>query len=74
VTENPAQPVRHLPLLLRDERVESLEDWNRTGTDYPRDQTLIDLFGVQVARAPDAVALSAGEQQLTYRQLDQRAN
>ncbi|MFE9921507.1 non-ribosomal peptide synthase/polyketide synthase [Streptomyces sp. NPDC005774] len=37
-------------------------------------RTLADAFGAQAARTPDAPAVTAGAEHLTYRQLDERAN
>jgi amino acid adenylation domain-containing protein len=37
-------------------------------------RSIQDQFAAQVARAPDAVAVSAGGVQLTYRELDERSN
>ena len=51
-----------------------LLEWNRTEADYPRESTIAGLFCAQAARTPDAVALIANEQKLTYRELDERSN
>ena len=48
-------------------------EWNNTQADYP-DVCVHELFEAQVERTPDAIALVAGEQKLTYRELNQRAN
>ena len=49
-------------------------EWNQTETDYPRDVCLHTLFEQQVERTPDAMALVFEQQQLTYRELNARAN
>jgi amino acid adenylation domain-containing protein len=49
-------------------------EWNQTDVAYPTDVCLHQLFEAQTARTPDAVALVFQNQQLTYRELDQRAN
>src|ERR1700693_2010181 len=49
-------------------------DWNQTAADYPRDKRIHDFIEEQVARSPDAVAAIFRDQQLTYRELDSRAN
>ncbi|ARX89450.1 peptide synthetase [Streptomyces alboflavus] len=49
-----------------------LETWNDTAAHTP-DVTAADLFAAQVRRTPDAVALEAGDERLTYGELDDRA-
>lgn len=71
---NLEQRLSRLPLLTEGERQQILVDWNATQTDYPRDACTHHLFERQVRRTPDAVALMAGKQQLTYRELNARAN
>lgn len=48
--------------------------WNQTEVDYQLDTTLMALFEAQVARTPDAPALTRGDETLTYRQFDAEAN
>src|SRR5207253_3171239 len=48
--------------------------WNRTEAPYPHDRCLDALFLDQVERAPDAVAVSFGDEILTYAELNGRAN
>jgi amino acid adenylation domain-containing protein len=52
----------------------SLERWNDTDAQYPRHLLSHQLFEEWVERTPDAVALTVGEERLSYRQLDNRAN
>ncbi|MES2818300.1 MAG: amino acid adenylation domain-containing protein, partial [Pseudomonadota bacterium] len=68
-------PVRHFPLMSDDERQLLLAGFNATACDYPRDQLIHGLFEQQVARSPDACALSddAG-QRLSYAALNHQAN
>jgi len=49
-------------------------DWNNTKTDCPQDQCLHRLFEAQVERSPEAIAVVFEEKQLTYRELNIRAN
>ena len=49
-------------------------EWNQTESNYPRDRCIHQLFEEQVVRTPEAVAVSFGEKQLTYRELNARAN
>ncbi|WP_338270543.1 amino acid adenylation domain-containing protein, partial [Corallococcus caeni] len=61
-------------VLSAEEKQRVLVEWNQTASDYPREASIVDVFASQVARRPDAVALEAGEEQLTYAQLDAKAN
>ncbi|MBK9050338.1 MAG: LLM class flavin-dependent oxidoreductase [Chloroflexi bacterium] len=70
----PERPLSLLSLLNADEQQEMLVAWNNTQTSYPRDRCLHHLFEQQVTRTPDAVAVVSGPHQLTYRQLNSRAN
>jgi amino acid adenylation domain-containing protein len=47
---------------------------NDTKRDYPRDKCIHELFEAQVERTPDAVAVVFEDKQLTYRELNRRAN
>lgn len=71
---NPQQRLSELPLLTDQERYQLLEEWNNTQVDYPQDQCIHQLFEAQVEKTPDAVAVVFENQQLTYRELNQRAN
>ncbi|MCM0593872.1 MAG: amino acid adenylation domain-containing protein [Gloeotrichia echinulata DEX184] len=74
VVENPATTVGELPLLSAAERHQLLVEWNQTAFEYPTDKCIHQLFESQVERTPDAVAVVFENQQLTYRELNQRAN
>lgn len=53
---------------------EVLYDWNNTNYDYPKDKHISQLFEEQVSKIPDSVALSFEEQNLSYQELNERAN
>ncbi|MBZ1351824.1 AMP-binding protein, partial [Alcaligenaceae bacterium LF4-65] len=76
-----ATPIDTLSLINRTERQQVLELFNRTqALELPLDApstahtTLPELFDHQVTRTPEAVALVCGDEQLSYRELDARAN
>ncbi|GLV53936.1 hypothetical protein KDH_07870 [Dictyobacter sp. S3.2.2.5] len=70
---DPSQRLSQLALLSEDERDQLLHGWNDTRSSYtPR--CWQHMFERQVERAPQQQALVFGEQSLSYRQLDQRAN
>ncbi|RCJ25078.1 hypothetical protein A6770_28095 [Nostoc minutum NIES-26] len=74
IVANPQQPVALLLLLTEPERHKLLLEWNDTQVDYPQDKCIHQLFEEQVARTPDAVAVVMENQQLTYHELNCRAN
>ncbi|WP_446033163.1 amino acid adenylation domain-containing protein [Pseudomonas frederiksbergensis] len=67
-------PLHRLSILPQDERAKLLVDFNATEALYPLDQTVHGLFEAQVERTPDAVAVVHGEQRLSYREVNERAN
>ncbi|HZQ46077.1 MAG TPA: condensation domain-containing protein, partial [Verrucomicrobiae bacterium] len=71
---SPNQPLWTLPLLPETERNQILVEWNNTMSGYDRTACVHQLFESQVRRSPDAVAATIGNQSLTYRELDRRAN
>ncbi|MFD1832035.1 non-ribosomal peptide synthase/polyketide synthase [Streptomyces desertarenae] len=68
----PERPPARLPLLTAARRDQVLRAWNDTAADTS-EATVADLFAAQVRRTPGAVALEAGDERLTYRELDARA-
>jgi amino acid adenylation domain-containing protein/non-ribosomal peptide synthase protein (TIGR01720 family) len=74
IVADPDQVVGKLPLMSAAERQQVLLDWNRTQAPFPEDRTVHELFEEQVLKTPDAIALRFGDQSLTYRELDRRAN
>jgi natural product biosynthesis luciferase-like monooxygenase protein len=56
------------------ERKLVLETWNATAMDHDRSLTMQTAFEAQVAKTPDAVALIFEDQQVTYAELNARAN
>lgn len=74
VVADPLARISDLPLLTPLEQRRILTDWNATTMKYPRDRCLHQLFEDQVVRAPDSVALIHGDLNLTYAELNERAN
>ncbi len=74
IVADPNVRLSQLPLLTNEERQQILVDWNRTATTYPRDACIHELFEAQAAATPHALAVAFGEERLTYRQLNERAN
>ncbi|QMU70592.1 non-ribosomal peptide synthase/polyketide synthase [Streptacidiphilus sp. P02-A3a] len=73
VAADPHQTVDRIDVLVGDERHRILSEWNDTAHEIPRGM-LPELFAAQVARTPGAVAVVADGVELTYAELDARAN
>ncbi|HLK56987.1 MAG TPA: amino acid adenylation domain-containing protein [Chthonomonadaceae bacterium] len=73
IVANPNEKVSRLPLLTEAERQQLLVGWNQTAVDYPN-FCIHQLFQQQAERTPEAIAAQFEHQQLTYRELNHRAN
>ncbi|MBV9790645.1 MAG: amino acid adenylation domain-containing protein [Chloroflexi bacterium] len=73
IVAEPEQQIDRLPLLTEPER-QLLDDWNATPAELGPERSIHDLFAEQALRTPDAIALVHAGQQLTYDQLNRRAN
>ncbi|MEH2178703.1 amino acid adenylation domain-containing protein [Nostoc sp.] len=74
IVANPQARLSDLPLLTADELYQQLVEWNDTKVEYPQQQCIHQLFEAQVERTPDAVAVVFEDEQLTYCELNARAN
>ncbi len=74
IVTDPYQRIGELTLLTKSERHQLLVKWNNTQANYPQYKCIHQLFEEQVERTPNAVALVFGNQQLTYHELNCRAN
>ncbi|MBD2677470.1 MULTISPECIES: non-ribosomal peptide synthetase [Nostoc] len=73
MTAKEQQRVKDLPLLTAQEHYQLLLDWNNTQVDYPQ-KCIYELFEAQVEKTPDAVAAVFENEELTYGELNARAN
>ncbi|MGF1478205.1 MAG: amino acid adenylation domain-containing protein, partial [Cyanophyceae cyanobacterium] len=72
IVANPEQPIGHFSLLTPAQQ-QLLVEWNATAADYPA-QSMAQLFEKQVQKTPHAIAVEGPLQQLSYRELNTRAN
>ena len=73
IVESPSQKIHELSLLTPHEEAQFLA-WNATAAQYQQHSAIHELFEEQVLRTPDAPALSFEDEQLTYAELNERAN
>ncbi len=74
IVANPEQRVDQLPLLTVSERHQLLMEWNQTARAYPQDQCIHHLIEAQVDQTPTAIAIRFGDAELSYEELNRRAN
>ncbi|MCP4402295.1 MAG: AMP-binding protein, partial [bacterium] len=82
IVANPDQRISDISILTEAERNQLLVEWNDTNVDYPKDRCIHEVFEAQVEQTPNAVSVvfpSVGsghgkEKQMTYRELNVRAN
>ncbi|MGW1198620.1 amino acid adenylation domain-containing protein, partial [Streptomyces sp. NPDC002536] len=70
----PDVPLSALPMLTGGELEQLVRTWNATGTAGAGTGLIHERLAEQAARTPDAVAVVAEDETLTYRQLEERAN
>jgi amino acid adenylation domain-containing protein/non-ribosomal peptide synthase protein (TIGR01720 family) len=71
---DPDQPVADVDMMPDGERALLLRSFNDTAQVYPQHKTLVDLLEEQAKKTPDRVAVVCGGEEITYRELHERAN
>ncbi|MBI4524347.1 MAG: amino acid adenylation domain-containing protein [Deltaproteobacteria bacterium] len=74
VVANLHERISELPMLTEAEKHQLLVEWNDTEKEYPKDRCIHELFEEQVKRTPEAVAVVFEGQELSYRDLNAKAN
>jgi amino acid adenylation domain-containing protein len=72
--QDPGRAVSDLNILPPVERREVVYEWNDTARDYPQERCIHELFEEHVRKTPQALAIFHEGQQLTYENLNHRAN
>jgi amino acid adenylation domain-containing protein len=74
IVADPQQKIATLPMLTEPELRQLLVEWNATAVPYPDNSTIHALFEEQAAQRPDAPAVIKDNFQLSYAELDRKAN
>ncbi|NOQ25909.1 MAG: amino acid adenylation domain-containing protein, partial [Bacteroidales bacterium] len=74
VIKNPKIKLKDIELLSQEEKQQLLYEFNDTQSEYPKDKTIHELFEKQVDKTPDKIALGFDQEQITYRELDNKSN
>jgi len=74
IVAEPSSRISALPFLSSAERNQILVAWNSTGSEFPAEKCIHELFESQVERTPDAIVVVSESDHLTYAALNARAN
>jgi amino acid adenylation domain-containing protein len=74
IAAHPDARIADLPLLHEVEKHKLLIEFNRTAVDFPKNDLLHEFIARQAEISADAIALVAGDERLTYRELNEKAN
>jgi amino acid adenylation domain-containing protein/FkbM family methyltransferase len=74
ILKAPQAQLSQVDILSEDEKRLLLEEWNETRTEYRSEAVVHRLFEEQVERTPHATAVVFEEQQLSFSELNRRAN
>ncbi|MFK8105469.1 MAG: amino acid adenylation domain-containing protein [Saprospiraceae bacterium] len=70
----PEKPICAASYLLEEEQNKLLTSFNATQVDFPKDQTVVDLFVKQSQETPDATAVVFGKERLSYQELELKSS
>lgn len=74
ITNYPEEKIGQLELISKAEKKRLVEEFNTTTIEFSNKQTIDELFVAQVRRTPDSLAVVFNDDQLTFRELDERSN
>ncbi|MGF9907097.1 edeine biosynthesis hybrid PKS-NRPS EdeI [Brevibacillus porteri] len=74
MVEDPEQRIGKMSMLAAEERLLLIEQWNDTSLEYSREKTVVQLFEEVAATQPNALAVTCGDEKVTYTELNKRAN
>ena len=74
ISADPHQRLVDLPLLTDAESRQLIDEWNATGSEVSQPALLHELFEAQARRTPDSIAVVWNDEEVTFRDLNRRAN
>jgi tyrocidine synthetase-3 len=74
IVSHPEKDIEDIEIVTEQEKRKLLVEFNNTQLSYPKEKLLHQLFEEQVEERPDSTALVFGEQELTYKELNEKAN
>jgi len=74
ILKNTEEEIGKICILTEEEKNKVIYEFNNTKVEYPRDKTIIQLFEEQVNDMPNNIAVVFEDQQLTFKELNEKAN
>ncbi|MGB3464631.1 MAG: amino acid adenylation domain-containing protein, partial [Cyclobacteriaceae bacterium] len=74
ITSDAAIELSQIDVLSSEERFELLETFNDTKVAYPSGETVVSLFRFRAKLSPDHIAVSFGDERLSYAEIDERSD
>lgn len=74
ILKNDNPIIKSIEIISSEEKDLILNNFNNTSTNYPKNNTVIQLFEEQVKNNPNKIALVFENKELTYLELNQKAN
>ena len=74
ILENIESKIADINMLLPEEENKILYEFNNTQKAYPKDKTIAELFEEQVEKTPDNVAVVFENKEITFKELNEKAN
>lgn len=74
ISRNSRISISDIKIIADEEIKQILGEFNNTYVDYPRDKTIVQLFEEQVRKTPDNIAVVFQGDQMTYKELNEKAN
>lgn len=71
--ENPEILIEDIEIVSEEEK-QLLKSFNTVGSERPLDKTIRELFEERVKKQPNAIAVTYGEESISYSELDRQAN
>lgn len=66
--------ITKIEIVIPEEKHKLLYEFNNTKVAYPKDKTIVELFEEQAEKTPDKIAVVFEDKQMTYKELNEKAN
>ena len=71
---NVQSKIKDIQMISNEEKQKIIEEFNHTETIYPKEKNIMDIFEEQVQKNKDAIAVKLKNEQITYEELNKKAN